>query len=343
MKFLAGLSALATLATAATMKRDSPLDVKLESIGNTGLQATVTNTGNDALKIFKTGSLFDSAPVEKVQVFKGDSQVDFAGIRLRITTAGLDEEAFLTIPAGESIKTLIDVGELHDLSEGGEYNFVANGVLSYADANTTAIAGVVPFSSNSISATVDGAQAAEVQRRFVEKRTVVQSDCTGAKKTAQTTALSNCASLAKLSASAAQSDSAKVVEYFKTASAASTLVTVFNRVASECGSTTSGVSKQYCTDVYSSCSSGVLAYTLPSGSFMVSCPLYFNYLPALTKSCHAQDQATTTLHEVTHLSQIKGTQDLGYGYSAAIRLSATQALNNADSYALFANAVYAGC
>jgi hypothetical protein len=60
-------------------------------------------------------------------------------------------------------------------------------------------------------------------------------------------------------------------------------------------------------------------------------------LPALTKSCHAQDQATTTLHEVTHLSQIKGTQDLGYGYSAAIRLSATQALNNADSYALFAN------
>lgn len=105
---------------------------------------------------------------------------------------------------------------------------------------------------------------------------MVQSDCTGAKKTAQTTALSNCASLAKLSASAAQSDSAKVVEYFKTASAASTLVTVFNRVASECGSTTSGVSKQYCTDVYSSCSSGVLAYTLPSGSFMVSCPLYFN-------------------------------------------------------------------
>jgi deuterolysin len=232
------------------------------------------------------------------------------------------------------------VGELHDLSEGGAYNLVASGVLSYAGPNTTEIAGVVPFSSNSISATVDGAQAAEVQRRFVEKRTVLQSDCTGAKRTAQVTALSNCASLAKLSASAATSNSAKVVEYFKTASAASTLVTVFNRVASECSSTTSGVSKQYCTDVYSACSSGVLAYTLPSGSFMVSCPLYFSALPALTKSCHAQDQATTTLHETTHLTQIKGTQDLGYGYSAAIRLTAAQALNNADSYALFANGKY---
>lgn len=287
--------------------------------------------------------------------------VPFAGIRLRVTTSGLDDEAFHTIAAGETIQALFNVGELHDLSEGGDYNLVTSGVVSYAAPNTTEIVGTVPFSSNSISVTVDGAQAAEVQRRFVEKRTIVQSDCTGSKKTAQVNALANCASLAKLSASAATSNSAKVLEYFKSASASSTLVTVFNRIASECGSTTSGVSRQYCTDVYGACSSNVLAYTLPSASYMVSCPLYFSYLPALTKTCHAQDQATTTLHEVTHLSQIKATQDLGYGYSAATKLSASQALNNADSYALFANgmltlvligtqsfaniptAIYAGC
>lgn len=254
-----------------------------------------------------------------------------------MTTADLDEDAFQTIEAGETVQASFDIGELHDLSEGGEFSLVASGVMSYAAPNSTAIEGVVAYSSSSLSAKVDGVQAAEVHKNFVEKRTTVQSDCTGTKKTAQVTALSNCASLAKLSASAATSNSAKVVEYFKSASASSTLVTVFNRVASECGSTTSGVSKQYCTDVYSSCSSGVLAYTLPSGSFMVSCPLYFSALPGLTKSCHAQDQATTTLHEVTHLSQIKGTQDLGYGYAAATRLTSAQALNNADSYALFAN------
>ncbi|KAK6074053.1 Neutral protease 2-like protein [Seiridium cupressi] len=344
MKFLGSISILASLASAVSIsRRDGPLDVQLEMIGNTGVQATVTNTGNEDLKLLRTGSFLDSAPVEKVQVFKGDTQVSFAGIRLRISTSDLAEDAFLTIAAGESVQTLFDAGELHDLSDGGDYNLVSSGVLSYAAVNTTEIVGVVPFSSSSISATVDGAQAAEVQRRFVEKRTVVQSDCTGTKKTSQVTALSNCASLAKLSASAATTNSAKVLEYFKSASASSTLVTVFNRVASECGSTTSGVSKQYCTDVYSSCSSGVLAYTLPSASYMVSCPLYFSALPALTKTCHAQDQATTTLHEVTHLTQIKGTDDLGYGYSAATKLSASQALNNADSYALFANAIYAGC
>lgn len=57
----------------------------------------------------------------------------------------------------------------------------------------------------------------------------------------------------------------------------------------------------------------------------------------MSQQCHAQDQATTTLHEVTHLSEIKGTDDNGYGYAAATALSASRALNNADTYALFAN------
>ncbi|KAI1850876.1 hypothetical protein JX265_004930 [Neoarthrinium moseri] len=343
MKFLAGVSLLASLVSAASLaRRAEPLDVQLQMVGNTAVKATIKNTGSDSLKVFKTGSFLDSSPVEKVQVFKGETQVAFAGIRLRVSTQNLDEDAFHIIEAGETIEALFNIGELHDLSEGGEYNVVASGAVSYAALDSTIIEGVVPYTSNSISAKVDGAEAAEVQRRFVEKRTTVQSDCTGSKRTAQITALNNCVSLARAAASAATSNTAKVTEYFKSTSASSTLVTVFNRVASECG-TSGGVSKQYCTDVYGACSSNVLAYTLPSGSYMVSCPLYFSALPALTKSCHAQDQATTTLHEVTHLSQIKGTQDLGYGYSAATRLSASQALNNADSYALFANAIYAGC
>jgi deuterolysin len=55
--------------------------------------------------------------------------------------------------------------------------------------------------------------------------------------------------------------------------------------------------------------------------------------------CHAQDQATTTLHEFTHAPGVysPGTEDNGYGYDAATALSADAALNNADSYALYAN------
>lgn len=73
MKFSIGVSLLATLASAVSVdkaKRDaSPLDVKLEVVGNSGVKAVLTNTGESALKLFKTGSILDSAPVEKVEVF----------------------------------------------------------------------------------------------------------------------------------------------------------------------------------------------------------------------------------------------------------------------------------
>ncbi|KAL1632544.1 hypothetical protein SLS58_011361, partial [Diplodia intermedia] len=71
MKFIAGLSFLASLAAAASVdvnKRDTPLDVKLELLGNTGVKASITNTGASALKLFKIGTLLDEQPVEKVEI-----------------------------------------------------------------------------------------------------------------------------------------------------------------------------------------------------------------------------------------------------------------------------------
>lgn len=344
MKFLGNIALLASVASAASMgKRASPLNVEIEQVGNSGLKATFTNTGAEDLKVLKTGTILDSAPVEKVQVFQGKNKVDFQGIRLRLASNGFAEESFQTIPAGQAIEVSFDAAELHDLATGGEYDFVANGVLSFAAADSTELAGAVPYSSNTVTVTVDGSKAIKARTAFMNKRTAVQSDCTSTKLTATRNAVTNCRALAAAASSAALSNTAKVNEYFKSTSVGSQVATVFGRVVSECGSTTSGVSKTYCSDVYGACSSNVLAYTLPSGSYIVNCPLYFSALPAVSSTCHAQDQATTTIHETTHLTQIKGTQDLGYGYAAATKLSSASALNNADSYALFANAIHVGC
>ncbi|KAI0968204.1 neutral protease 2-like protein [Xylaria arbuscula] len=344
MKFLGNIALLASLASAASMgKRAAPLDVQIEQVGNSGVKATITNTGVGDLKVLKTGTILDSAPVEKVQVFHGSNKLDFEGIRLRLmTNTAFAEEAFQTIPAGQTIEVSFDAAELHDLTATGEYDFVANGVLSYTAADSNEIAGAVPYSSNTLTAKVNGAEAAEVRTSFV-KRTAVQSDCTGTKLTSSRNAVTNCRSFAAAASSAALTNSAKVNEYFKSTSVGSTVAGVFAKVASECGSTSSGASRTYCSDIYGACSSNVLAYTLPSASYIVNCPLYFSALSAITSTCHGQDQATTTLHETTHLTSVKGTQDLGYGYSAATRLSSSQALNNADSYALFANAIHVGC
>ena len=270
------------------------------------------------------------------------NKVDFDGIRLRLKTADLSDDSFQTIAPGESVEVEWDPAVVHDLSAGGEFDVVAKGVLQTAEEGSNEISDAIPFTSNVLKTTIDGAVASKVRRDFHEhsKRQVVQSDCTSSRRTASVNALSNCATLSNAARTAALSGSATPLNsYFKSSSTSTrnAVAAVYQAVSGECDSSTSGVSREYCTDVYGACSSNVLAYTLPSQSYIVNCPLYFSALPALTRTCHAQDQATTTLHETTHLSQIKGTQDLAYGDAAAKRLSASQALNNADTFALYAN------
>ena len=366
MKFLAGLAALASVAAAAP-SAPTPLDVQLEMTGNSQVKATITNHGKNNLRIFKTGTILDKSAIQKVQI-TGEGKVplktptlsamtnndpvgkdvSFHGIRQRISTRNIKDEAFQSIAAGQSISVTFDVAHVHDLSAGGKYNLLAHGALEFANEGDNKLIGSVPFHSNKLEATVDGAKAASVLGAFAQnvKRTQLQSDCTGDKLSVTQTALKNCAQLASAAAEAAKSgDAAKVEEYFKSSDSQvrDTVADVLTKVAGECGSTDGGVSKYYCTDVQNGCEPQVLAYTVPSQSFQAYCDLYFSDLPDLASSCHQQDKATTNLHETTHLSQIKGTDDLGYGYDNAMKLSTQDALNNADTYALFANAINLKC
>lgn len=74
MKFFAGLC-LATSALAVSIdrleKRDSPLAINIESVGNSAVKATIVNTGSSPIKVFKTGTILDTKPIEKTQVFSG--------------------------------------------------------------------------------------------------------------------------------------------------------------------------------------------------------------------------------------------------------------------------------
>lgn len=341
-------------------RRETPLEVQLEMVGNTAVKASITNAGSTALKVFKTGSILDSNAVEKVKVYQGGkqclrsktyheiliiflgSQVPFSGIRLYVSTKGLDDTAFQSIAAGETIETTFDMAETHDLSPGGHYEVVSNGALSYADVDSTEIIDIAPFKSNIIAALVDGAKAAAKRQFFLSKtkRTIVQSDCTGTQRDSLLKAIGVCSTRAANAAAAAQTNSAKIVEYFKqdTATVRSTVSGVFTKVANECNSTTTGISKQYCTDQSRNCVGGVIAYTAPAQSYIVNCPGYFSQMVERTTTCHHDDKPFVTIHESTHLSQIKGTDDYGvYGYAAVQRLTAAQNLNHADTYALFAN------
>lgn len=73
MKFQLSVAALAAVASAASVdinKRDSPLSIKLESVGNSEVKIAVTNNGEKVLNLLSKGTFLDEvAPVEKVQVY----------------------------------------------------------------------------------------------------------------------------------------------------------------------------------------------------------------------------------------------------------------------------------
>ncbi|TQN71540.1 Neutral protease 2-like protein [Colletotrichum shisoi] len=352
MKFFTGITLLASIVSANPIElfgRDEPLQAKLlRGAGNTLVKIALTNAGKSAIKVFVPGTILDKAAVEKVAVYSNETRLSFDGVRLRIAPQDLvTEDAFQTIKRGQTIEIKFDFGEMHDLGDGGIYDLSVKSGIPFAKAGTTKIIGAIPINSNTLRIKdVDAKKAALTRMAFHQsiKRTLVQSDCKGVENNTVNTALITCARLSRAAANGTQDD-ARMREYFKTASpvAKKIVADVFNRVAVECNSRTRGVSMQYCSDVYKSCSPGVLAYTVPSLNYMVNCPLYFTALPPLSKTCHGQDQATTTLHEMTHLLQMKGTLDYGvYGYDALRTLPGQENMNHADTYCLFANAINLG-
>ncbi|KAL0938306.1 deuterolysin metalloprotease [Colletotrichum truncatum] len=353
--YLAALPLIVPLVSASPVtlgrRNSDPLDLELSRDGNTGVKATITNAGNIELKLFVPGTILDKSPVEKVAVYSGNDRVPFDGVRLRMAPPGLiTNKAFRTLAPNETVTLDFDFAQMHDVSPGGEYNLTSKGAIPYAVGNTTRIVGYVPYKSNVLNVqSVNGTLATIARREFhaEAKRIVIQSGCTADQEKATTDALIHCTNLAKDATRAVARDNRRMKEYFKATDMNTKRVVqaVFTRIAKECGTRLleQSVSKLYCTDVYNSCKDGVLAYTLPSQSYMVNCPLFFNALPSLTPTCHAQDQATTTLHEMTHLAQIKGTLDYGtYGYEGIKKLPADQNINHADTYCLFANSVNLG-
>ncbi|KAJ5097851.1 hypothetical protein N7532_004852 [Penicillium argentinense] len=325
----------------------SALDVTLSHVSDTRIKAIVKNTGAENVTFVHLNFFHDSAPVKKVAVYQDGNEVEFDGIKRRFQLQGLASESLTTLGAGETFEDEFDVAETTDLSNGGAITLSSSGLVPIVSEG--AVSGYLPFSSNDLKIEVDGVKASQVSKAIkpLDRRT--KESCSNAsRKTALDKALANTVKLANAAATAAKSGSAsKFSEYFKTTSSSTRSVVAarLTAVAKEAASASSGSTTYYCSDPYGYCETNVLAYTLPSRNIIANCDIYYSELPALTGTCHDQDQATTTLHEFTHAPGVysPGTDDLGYGYSAATSLSSSQAVLNADSYALYANAINLGC
>lgn len=265
----------------------------------------------------------------------------FQGIKRRFRLQGLTAEALTTLAAGETFEDEFDIAATNDLSHGGLVTLRSGNFVPLVKNGS--VSGYLPCRSNTLQIGVDRIKALQVPKAIKPLSRRTNESCNDStKKTALDLALTNTVSLATAAAQAALSGSAdKFNEYFKTTNESTRQVVAarLQAVAKEAGSTTSGNTEYYCTDAFGYCETNVLAYTVPSLNVIANCEIYYTYLPALATACHAQDQATTSLHEFTHAPGVysPGTEDLGYGYAAATALNSQQAVMNADTYALYAN------
>ncbi|RMJ28078.1 hypothetical protein PHISP_01018 [Aspergillus sp. HF37] len=342
------LLAIVHNALAVPVDSKPALDITLSQAGNTNVKAAVKNTGSEDVTFVHLNFFGDGAPVEKADVYHNDKQLEFQGIRRQYRTEGLTSESLTTLAAGETLEDEFDIASTNDLSKGGAVSLQSNGIVSLVtDGN---VSGSIPFSSNKLSMNVNGAEASSVKKAIdntLDRRTQVAS-CSGSRESALLQALDNSAALSNMAAQEAASGSAsKFREYFATtdSSVRQLVAERFRAVAQESSSTSSGDTAYHCTDNLGYCQPNVLAYTLPSRNYIANCDIYYTALPPLAQRCHGQSQATTTLHEFTHAPGVfqPSTKDLGYGYQAATSLSTQEALNNADNYALYANALNLGC
>ncbi|KAK3192537.1 hypothetical protein K4F52_001336 [Lecanicillium sp. MT-2017a] len=353
MKYSFSALALAGMASAAAVNTNaSPVSVSLSSMGDTTVKAVITNNGDKDYNIMHKGTILDSVPVNKFQVTKGADTASFHGIKVRMGTTGFHEDDFTALSPGESKEVVVDLASIYGLDKSGAYDVSASGRFRVAEAGSTELvrgAGV-RFSSNSVKINVDGHKASQVTKAIHESlasRSTIDSDCTASQKTTVQDGIDKCKAQANAAADAAVNGSAsKFKEYFMSTATKdrSYVADRFKAVAKECGATDGGVLTVHCKDTYGYCRSNDFAYTVSDDDTVVWCNEYYN-APLETSTCHGDDKTGTTIHEFTHASSVfdPPTEDHAYGYDDCVALDRAEALENADTYEYYANAIHLDC
>ncbi|KAH7258839.1 Deuterolysin metalloprotease family-domain-containing protein [Fusarium redolens] len=334
-------------------RNSDALTVSLEPVlgQSTQVNVSIKNDAGSDLSLLKIGTILDERPVKKLSLKdESGNEVPFMGIELSLYYDGLKTNHFEKLRTGSSIFRIVDLSTMYDLKP-GTYSVYAEGsltVVSKESGKPTPAA----LKSEAIHIKINNASSAESKQK-ASKRTILQEDsCTAEKLELTANSVKNCETLARAAAKdASDVHSARFVEYFKSneTKAREHVTGRLLAVAEECSTSDSGNTRVFCRDEIGYCETDgpLIAYTTWVNGYVTMCPLFYDTLPPLPQKCHKQDHATTTIHEMTHAravyEQEVSTQDYAYGYENSTALDPLSCLYNADSYSLYANAVYLDC
>lgn len=176
-------------------------------------------------------------------------------------------------------------------------------------------------------------------RSRIQKRAITYSGCTASETASLKISVTDAISMASAAYTAAGTEADYYTTWFIDDSYVSTVQAIYKDV-SNVQTTGPEIS---CEDTYSDCTDGsALLYTVPKDNVIVPCPDngFWDFVQeSATCANDDYDMAGSILHEMTHLY---GTNDWAYGPTAAKKLTAKRAADNADTYEMYAGSVRLG-
>ncbi|KID93997.1 metallo-endopeptidase, partial [Metarhizium majus ARSEF 297] len=178
------------------------------------------------------------------------------------------------------------------------------------------------------------------------KRASVKDDCS--QKDVVETALKTCVQYAEAGAKEANNKEGQLFEYFfkkENDVQRGEVAGYFQRIADECRAAQGGAISITCQDgAIKPCDTYTAwAETKAGGRAGTRVQLCKPFFGSIGGGCGQLDRPGVLVHEFSHA--LVGTSDFGggYGMDAVLKLSASQNLNHADTFALFAQAASLGC
>ncbi|TFK52058.1 Metalloprotease [Heliocybe sulcata] len=342
---------LSALAYASPAKRAQALSVSVtgpgsvDSISDLKLTALVKNSGAEDVKILKYGTVLDgSMPTRSFRVSKDGKAAKFTGVKMSVDMKKVGDNAFVTIPAGQTYTVEHDISSLYDFETLGTGSYSIEPVTTFqimSNESEPASKAKAQIGAEAVSVTVNK-DVAKKDLKVNTKRATVSCDTSDASYIRSS--YSEGQTLAQIASDYVSSNGADdlFTSYFGTTSTGS-VIDVLDNVANEDDSSRT----LNCDDPYDACEQGVIAYTLIATTNIYFCDIFYDEVPQSnlcsgTSVADRDIRGGTVLHELTHATS--DTEDVGYGCSSDQSLASSDpesAANNADNYNCFATQVYA--
>lgn len=306
----------------------------VRDVDNFSVVATIKNTGDQALKLYKTPfSALSSFPANTFTVTSATdgTTAKFVGAKVKYSFAHATN--FVDLAPGASVDVTHDLSAAYNFTKVGDYDIEASTTFYYQDASGSPVSLQASFAS-AHSAKLSGSLISSTiaKRSYNLAKRASFNSCSSTRQSQINTALTTTKTYVANAISylnGVSSGTTRYTTWFGTYSSSrkSTVLGHYQKIQSSDPSTYTYDCTCTETDTY--------AYVYPSTfGYIYLCGAFWSAPTTGTDS-----KAGTIVHESSHFTANGGTQDYAYGQSAAKSLASSnpaRAIMNADSHEYFA-------